>query len=169
MQNQNILSIINQKIAKLDEVLFDFRSMRPGSQSSIVESLRPASSTMAKTVASKKGEKFCLPILFVIKKLLNLEKESKEIHQFAGIYSMKSVFFDTTIPVPEAHTGKEDASKNKPKLIELYQYPGYEKDSLTPLAHNMKINDVIEKAINSIEILNRQVFKKFSKIISFQF
>lgn len=94
-----------------------------------------------------------------------LEKENKEINQFAGIYAIKSVFYDTNVSIPKAHSAKDDGS-NKPKLIELYQYPGYEKDSLTPLAHNMKIENILEKVINSILILNKQVswFYKFLSV-----
>ncbi len=84
------------------------------------------------------------------------EKENREINQFAGLYSIKSVFYDKDVAIPKAHAAKDDGA-NKPKLVELYQYPGYDKDALTPLAHNMKIENILEKVINSILILNKQV------------
>jgi hypothetical protein len=73
---------------------------------------------------------------------------------------MKSVFYDTKVPIPAANSKDEASLMNKPKLIELYQFPGLEKDVLTPLPHNMKINDILEKVIGSIKMLNKQVLKK---------
>lgn len=71
---------------------------------------------------------------------------------------MKSVFYDTKTELPTSSSVKDDSSAlNKPKLIELYQFPGYEADSLTPLPHNVKINDVLDKVLNSLVLLRKQV------------
>jgi hypothetical protein len=90
-----------------------------------------------------------------------LEKEigEKQIKQFAGIYSIKSVFLDGKVEEPK-DTHKRDKTNqelaSKPKLVELYQYAGYEENECTPLPNDFKIKDVINKTLESIKLLNKQ-------------
>jgi hypothetical protein len=52
----------------------------------------------------------------------------------------------------------QDASSNLPKLVELFQFPGFNKNDITPLPYNVKMSHVQAKVIKSITILNQQVY-----------
>lgn len=93
------------------------------------------------------------------KKALDKETGERQIKQFAGIYSIKSVFLDGKVEEPkDSHKEDQNSQKlaSKPKLVELYQYPGYEKNECTPLPNDIKIKDVVNKALESIKLLKKQ-------------
>jgi hypothetical protein len=71
---------------------------------------------------------------------------------------MKSIFYDKkqTLTAPSNQT-KEEIINKKPKLIELYQYPGYESIAINELPHDCNIDDILVKVLKSIEALKKQV------------
>ncbi len=73
---------------------------------------------------------------------------------------MKSLFYDKKLaPLTGVNAAKEDQAAQiakKPKLIELYQYPGFENLSILELPHELKIEEILDKVLNSITALKRQ-------------
>ncbi|XP_041363922.1 protein FAM227B-like [Gigantopelta aegis] len=93
------------------------------------------------------------------------EKETKEVNQFAGIYTLKSTF------VPGRSTRVRNISKismkpcrispakkdpGKPKFVELHQYPGYDPTELTPLPDDIAAVDILQKAADASMNLDKK-------------
>jgi hypothetical protein len=57
----------------------------------------------------------------------------------------------------------EESNKNMPKLVELYQYRFTDYDVIY-LPHDVKLDDILRKVIDSIFLLQRQVLEIVNKI-----
>ncbi|KAH9508440.1 hypothetical protein Btru_055243 [Bulinus truncatus] len=99
-------------------------------------------------------------------------KETKEIHAFAGIYTMKSSLATdlservkniTKISMkPKLKTSSTIAKGEigKPKFVELCQYPGFNKEELTPLPVDLSPREFLSKALRAS---GQPCYKPYSK------
>ena len=44
-----------------------------------------------------------------------------------------------------------------PKLVELYQFPGYDKFNKKGLPYDINFDDTLQKVLDSIDVLQKQV------------
>ncbi|XP_002733341.1 protein FAM227A-like [Saccoglossus kowalevskii] len=98
------------------------------------------------------------------------EKEIRELNQFAGLYSIKATLLPqvntkvkqlTKIPLPASRKTQQskEMSAIKPKLVELYQYPGFEPTDLTPLP-DVDALTILKKIASAKKDLDRKPFYK---------
>ncbi|KAK7004945.1 protein FAM227A [Biomphalaria glabrata] len=99
-------------------------------------------------------------------------KEAKEIHAFAGIYTMRSSLAPTLservkninkISMKTKTKAAPIVSKGdigKPKFVELCQYPGYDSEELTPLPAGLSAKEFFSKAFHASGQL---YYKPYSK------
>ncbi|XP_074648249.1 protein FAM227A-like [Tubulanus polymorphus] len=109
------------------------------------------------------------------------EKDAKEATQFAGLYAIKSTLgIGTTDKVKKiskvslshsktSQTAKKETS-NKPKFVELHQFPGYESNELTPLPSDVHPRQILEKVTSAQKDLRKKPTYRqtFSKLFSSQ-
>ncbi|RNA40959.1 hypothetical protein BpHYR1_044482 [Brachionus plicatilis] len=142
--SKRAIDIINEKISKLDDTFAQFSDIRATG--------RPESYQI-------------IPDLKTTELLNKLkEKQDKEIKRFGGIYSMKNVIYEkkTTIPLSFSMKTEEQDSAKIPKLVELYQYTQYDSRNIISLPHDVAIEDVLHKVLESITILQREPhYRKF--------
>jgi hypothetical protein len=150
------LDVINEKITQLDEVLQTYGSFGAFDVVSVVGDQSSSYNDFSKPVSSAKLKA----------KSLAKEREVKDTQQFAGIYTMKSVFYDKKHTIKAHSVPKEEIINKKPKLIELYQYPGFENIRINELPHDCNIDDILVKVLSSIEILKKQVTQLQSHLSS---
>ncbi|CAF0710229.1 unnamed protein product [Brachionus calyciflorus] len=132
------IDIINEKIAKLDNTFAQFNEIKAIG--------RPESYQVVPDAKTKE-------ILASLK-----EKEEKEIKRFGGIYAMKHVIYNkkTNIPLSFSMKIEEQDSVKVPKLVELYQFTKYDNRHIIELPHEVFLDDVLKKVLDSIVILEKQ-------------
>ncbi len=101
------------------------------------------------------------------------DKENKQLNLFAGVYSLKSVFYPENIRVPPPVSLKVDqeAAFSGPKLAETYQFSGYlpeDTSQLLALPHLASLDQVQQQVFNSMTTLRRQPgYRRFLQEVYF--
>ena len=101
------------------------------------------------------------------------DKETKQINLFAGIYSLKSVFYHdaTRIPPPVSLRVDQNNGSSGPKLAETYQFTGYlpeDASQLLPLPHEVSLDQVQQRVFSSMTVLGRQAhYRQFLQRVYF--
>nr|XP_006119021.1 protein FAM227A [Pelodiscus sinensis]XP_006119022.1 protein FAM227A [Pelodiscus sinensis]XP_025038368.1 protein FAM227A [Pelodiscus sinensis]XP_025038369.1 protein FAM227A [Pelodiscus sinensis]XP_025038370.1 protein FAM227A [Pelodiscus sinensis] len=78
------------------------------------------------------------------------DKDRKEISSFAQKYerSVCASSFDSLCQIKLTYKKPQDTLE-KNKLVELYQYPGFNEHEPTPLPNGMELADIIEKVVHA--------------------
>ncbi|XP_064610926.1 protein FAM227B-like isoform X2 [Liolophura sinensis] len=145
---------LNHKIAHLDRRLQNYNLLVADSRNSDRDDWRDRHPSSAKN--KQKSEQ--------------LEKERKEINQFAGMYCVKSTF---TPGLSERarniskitfnhnkHPAPPKKETGKPKFVELHQYPGYELTEICPLPDDIPALQILRMVTEaSVNLSKKPVYQ----------
>ncbi|XP_070579339.1 protein FAM227A-like [Ptychodera flava] len=139
---------VNDKIAHLDQELQSYTAL-------VVESR-----------ASNYDEDYGAPVDLLSperrQRGYQKEKEARELNRFAGLYSIKATLLpqvNTKVKQLAKFPAKKDKSNNKPKLVELHQYPGFDANELTPLP-DVEAFTILQKVARAHKDLDRKPYYK---------
>ncbi|XP_064643776.1 protein FAM227B-like [Lineus longissimus] len=149
---------VSTKISKLDRKLQSYTEL-------VVESRASEHHPEYKPPSSAKGrEKYQIK-----------ERDGKELTKFAGIYAVKSTFgVGTSERVKNISKISMNPSKtnvkrdsNKPKFVELHQYPGYDATEITPLPDEVPAVQILRKVSDAqVHLLKKPSYRvDFDKLM----
>lgn len=149
------IDLVNKRISKLERKFQKYTQLVVESRASDHDT-----SDTASVISSKGKDRF-----------QKREKEMKEINKFAGYFTMKQTFLPgrservkniAKVSMSQNKTNIVKKDTGKPKFVELYQYPGFDRAELTPLPDDIPVIDMLKKATEAqMELYKKPIYKPY--------
>ncbi|CAF4500913.1 unnamed protein product [Rotaria sp. Silwood1] len=121
----NLLELINDKISKLDQAL---RSVEAPSDASKNQALITSEKLRANAIQNGQSR--------------------QQVQQFAGLLAFKSTFQDQiTATVKPKGSSNTLLDQDQSTLLEIFQYPGFEDNRVTPLPFNISLDKQVMRHV----------------------